>query len=168
MISGTWCDFWGCSVQSWELDVIILVDPFQLGILHDSVMFKCLKIVLGCFTSSCCDHIKFRNLLRAAIFLMLVFSEANFFSLRQLAIFTAFVFHIDSVLQKAESLGIKQPAWCVQIVCCVCSDSLFVCSNSLLDFVIYNLVPQTTDVLSLTRSCFISLEKIAREIFFFY
>lgn len=50
--------------------------------------------------------------------------------LRQLAVFTAFVFQTDAVLQKAESLGIKQAAW-------------LVCSNSLLDFVIYDLVPQT-------------------------
>lgn len=131
--SQTRCDFWGRSVQSRELDLLILVGPFQLWILCNSVMFKWLKILLGCFTNNCCDHIKFRNLLRTVIFLML---ESGWCSvkqisfLRQLAIFTAFVFQTDSVLQKAESLGIKQAAW-------------LVCSNSLLDFVIYDLVPQT-------------------------
>lgn len=71
MISDTWCDFWGSSVQSWELDVLILVSPFKFRILCDSVLFKCLKIVFGYFTNSCCDHIKFRSLLRTVIFLML-------------------------------------------------------------------------------------------------
>lgn len=48
-------------------------------------------------------------------------SEAIFFSLRQLAIFSAFVFQTHSVLKKAESFGIKLAAW-------------LVCSNTLLDF----------------------------------
>lgn len=78
-MTDTWCDFWGRSLQSWELDLIILVGPFQLGVLCYSVIFKCLEIVLGCFTNSCCDHIKFRNLLRISnTEELVVFSEANF------------------------------------------------------------------------------------------
>lgn len=36
MLSGPWGDFWGCPVQGQELDLVILVDPFQLRIVYDS------------------------------------------------------------------------------------------------------------------------------------
>lgn len=52
----------------------------------------------------------------------LVFTETNFFSLRQLAIFRAFVFQIDLVLQEAERIRIKQAA-----LACVFKQSVGFC-----------------------------------------
>lgn len=152
MSSDTWCDFQGCSLQSQELDLIILFVPFQLGILCDSVMFKCLKIVLGCFTNSFCDHIKFRNLLRTVVSLMMEnwWCSVKQISLRQFAVFTAFFFQID--LQKAESLGIKQaPGFCVQIVYWI------------LWFITW--CPKLLMCVKPGLPLFISVEKIARQMF---
>lgn len=34
----TWCGSWGCPVQGQELNLVILVGPFQLRISYDSIM----------------------------------------------------------------------------------------------------------------------------------
>lgn len=32
--------FWDCTVEGWELGILILVDPFQLRMFHDPVILR--------------------------------------------------------------------------------------------------------------------------------